>query len=159
MELQKEDGSNFIGPTSRRALEEAELLGLRVVFPEPDELQIDVDNEQATLTFQAQLEILERYVGVVEVKTRPSKSGEPGKYHITVKTKVNVLPMERILLQACMGSDLKREFLSYVQLVNGDPNPVLFLEHKETLALPSAEPKGLLIAPEDDIACDAITYL
>jgi hypothetical protein len=41
-----------------------------------------------------------------------------------------------------MGSDRVREFLGLIQLNNGDPHPVLFLEAKEVKEQPSRIVEG-----------------
>lgn len=120
--------SNFIAPTSQRALDEAKQKGLEVVFPGENELQIDIDDEAALKTYTAHEDIIENHWGIKRATKEASKSGKPGKYHITVTLKKRISPLERIALQMALGSDRKREVLSLVQLNNGDPNPTLFLE-------------------------------
>jgi hypothetical protein len=114
-------------PNSQRAINEAKEKGLLVVFPAENELQIDIDNEHSYQMYVKQMDIVTKYVGVESFIEHPSKSGLP-KRHITVRLKSPVTMIERIALQACLGSDRVREVLGYVQYKNGDPNPVLFLE-------------------------------
>lgn len=134
-ETSDESGSNFVGPTSERAIKQAEQEGLSVVFPKDNELQIDIDDAASYAVLEALLEIVDRHWGIINVVKKPSKSGKPGKRHITVCLSEPVEPGERITLQACLGSDRKRELLSLVQLLAGDPHPTLFLENKEQLLL------------------------
>lgn len=119
-------------PNSQRALTQALAEGLDVVFPQTDELQIDIDNEHSRRLFENQLMILKRFVGVLGTISTPSKSGKPHKYHITVKLDVKLSVPTRLGLQAMLGSDRVRELLSYVQYINGDQHPTLFLEKKNT---------------------------
>lgn len=59
-----------------------------------------------------------------------SPSGKQDHSHVIVRLRREVTPMERILIQAFLGSDLKREALSWVRLVNDDPNPTIFYTKK-----------------------------
>jgi len=59
---------------------------------------------------------------------------------VVVTLERNVEPMERILIQAFLGSDLKREALSWVRIVNNDPNPTLFFEKKPLQLAGEVEP-------------------
>jgi hypothetical protein len=121
-------GSEFIAPNSERAIHEAKLLGLEVVFPAADELQIDIDNSADYEVFLEHIGILERYYCTAfEPKETLSRSGGDCK-HITVKLHHKISNTERILLQAVLGSDRKREILSLLQEWGGDAHPTLFLE-------------------------------
>lgn len=121
-------GSEFIAPNSARAIDEAARLGLDVVFPAADELQIDIDNEVDYDVFRRHIGILEQhYCTELEPKETSSRSGGECK-HITVKLPHKVSNTERILLQAVLGSDRTREVLSLLQEWNGDAHPTLFLE-------------------------------
>lgn len=117
-------------PNSQRAINEAEKNNLDVVFPKDNELQIDIDNEHAFVIFEKMVEILDRHYGVYRIQTKPSRSGLP-KRHVTVTLRDKISNMERIALQACVGSDRVREILSVVQEKNGDPHATLFLEAKQ----------------------------
>jgi hypothetical protein len=131
--MSKTGGSEFIAPNSERAIHEASLLGLDVVFPAADELQIDIDNSADYEVFLEHVSILERHYGTqLEHKETHSRSGGECK-HITVKLYHNISNTERILLQAVLGSDRKREILSLLQEWNGDAHPTLFLEKAQPL--------------------------
>jgi hypothetical protein len=115
-------------PNSQRAIDQALVEGLEVVFPEPNQLQIDIDNEHSHLLLQNQLLIVEKFVGHSNCEAKPSKSGNPHKWHVTLTFDRTFTPLERIGLQAMLGSDRVRELLSFVQMENEDPHPTLFLE-------------------------------
>jgi len=121
-------------PNSQRAYTEAAAKGLEVVLPASNELQIDIDNEHSYLLFQKQIQIVQAFIGVVDIREAPSKSGQKWKMHITVELDVDVTTLERLALQAMLGSDRVRELLGYVQFKNDDPYPTLFIE-KPTLLL------------------------
>ncbi len=130
-------------PNSQRAIEEALINNLLVVYPAEDELQIDIDNEHSYLVYVKQMDIMKKYLGAIETKVEASRSGLP-KRHITVKLNHSVTMLERIALQACLGSDRVRELLSLVQYQNGDPHPVLFLEKGQDALPASPMPVALL---------------
>lgn len=126
-------------PNSKRAYGQAAMEGLDVVLPENNQLQIDIDNEHSYMLFQKQMQIVHTYIPVVDIKETESKSGKPWKLHITVTLEDDVTTIERLALQAMLGSDRVRELLGYIQYKNNDPNPVLFLEKKQTKTLTSPE--------------------
>jgi len=120
-------------PNSQRAINVALSEGLTVRLPEANELLIDIDNEHSFMLFMKQIEIVKKHIGT---KTRfndgsyvvtESRHGLPGR-HIVVTLDHDIDETERILLQACLGSDRLRELLGYVQMKNGDAHPTLFLE-------------------------------
>ena len=123
-------------PNSQRAIDLALAEGLTVVFPAANELLIDIDNEHSFQMFMKQMDILKKYVGATGDTITPSRHGLPGR-HIVVRLDHDITETERILLQACLGSDRVRELLGYVQMKNGDAHPSLFLEAapKPTLLL------------------------
>lgn len=120
-------------PNSESAYSKATLMGLVVVTPEPNQLQIDIDSDVAYAVYKQNLETLKQFFPVASIEEHPSKSGGE-KRHVTITLIKPVMSnMERILLQACLGSDGIRELLSYVQVF--DPHPILFLENPVTVAM------------------------
>jgi hypothetical protein len=136
-------------PNSQRAINVALSEGLTVRLPEANELLIDIDNEHSFMLFMKQIEIVKKYIG-----TKPrfndgsyvvteSRHGLPGR-HIVVTLDHDITETERLLLQACLGSDRVRELLGYVQMKNGDAHPTLFLE-----ANPVGKLQKLLAVPKE----------
>lgn len=140
--------SEFIAPNSQRAIEQAKQEKLEVVFPKKNQLQLDIDNDAAYAVYEAHYDIVDGYWGISYTDEQPSRSGKPGKKHITVTLSREVTNKERIALQAFLGSDLKREVLSFVQEEEGDPHPTLFLEKPA---------QKLLEAPKDDEIGELVT--
>jgi hypothetical protein len=137
-------------PNSQNAINRAKLQELDVVFPAPNQLFIDLDNEHSYQMFLRLLQIFVRFVDEdAEWVVFPSKSGLP-KRHVHVNLSFNVRDEEqRVMFQAMLGSDRVRELLGYVQAVNGDPHPTLFLEKRY---------KGLLGTGEElQMQCDILT--
>jgi hypothetical protein len=116
-------------PNSQKALDQAEHEGLTVVYPKDNEIMIDIDNPHSLQLFYKQMDIVKKYIGVIGEEQHLSKSGGE-KWHITVTLTTTVTPLERLALQAMLGSDRVRELLGYVEYKNNDPTPTLFLERK-----------------------------
>ena len=134
------------------AYAQAQLDDLIVVLPSPSQLFVDIDNDDAEHLFHKNLTKVSEYVGVYGWVITQSRSGEPERKHITVDLSRDVTPMERILLQAVLGSDLRRELLSYCRITINDPRPTLFLEKKVAGFLPiRTEP--LLLKEADSTPC------
>ncbi len=117
-------------PTTKTAVNRAKKEGLKVVYPGPKELQIDIDSERNLAIFFDHLSILRKYLGIEKVAMTPSLSGEASHYHIIMSCARYINISERICLQALLGSDLKREVLGFIMMKNGESKPTLFLEKK-----------------------------
>jgi hypothetical protein len=146
-------------PNSDRARERAVVEGLDVVYPEPNQLFIDIDNEHSYRLFENQLAIVNKFIGYAERKETPSKNNtpeQPFKLHITLTfDDVEFTALERLALQAMLGSDRVRELLGYIEMKNDDSTPTLFLEKNKL--------KGLLnsstaIEPTDILKDEEIPY-
>ena len=116
-------------PNSARAIREAAEDDLDIVYPEDNQLQIDIDSDHALSIFFEMKQLLEKYYGVKDCKMAYSRSGAP-KRHITVTLDRAMSNYERIALQVACGSDRVREMLGLIQEKMGDPHPTLFLEKK-----------------------------
>ncbi len=98
--------------------------GLSVRIPAIDELYLDIDTRGDYDHFIKTIALLP---GVKGWTKAPSKSGYP-KMHIIVTMELWVTNEERILLQACLGSDRKHELLSFLAMKQGNPHPSVFFE-------------------------------
>ena len=96
----------------------------KIRIPKADELFIDIDNEQGYRVFTHLVALLPT---VDSWEGKPSKSGLPHR-HIVVKLKTQVSNLERIALQAILGSDRKHELLSYLANAAGNPFPSVLFE-------------------------------
>lgn len=106
----------------------AEKQGLVVVYPESNELQIDIDSDEAFVAFLEQFERLKRIEPEIFCRIAFSKSGPPNR-HITVMLARPIASHEeRILLQALLCSDPVRELLSLIRLRRGAERPTRFFE-------------------------------
>jgi len=126
---------------SETAFKKAKVEGWDVVLPSKTELFIDIDDEQGAAKFDELFPIfLEFRPNAVVVRRTPSPSGKPGRYHIVVDTNSNskLTDLERITLQAALGSDRKRELLGWQRVELGDKNPTLFFE-KPAVVVPTID--------------------
>jgi len=116
---------------------------LKIVHPQHNELQIDIDNEDQYNSFRhvwpmfkaIAYNVLDRQT--VRYKMKPSKSND-GKgenkyrYHITVPLAGDIYDdMERIALQAILQSDPIRELLNFSRHKNNNKPNILFLEKED----------------------------
>jgi hypothetical protein len=113
------------------ANEAAKAKGLVVVWPEPDQLFVDIDSHAALVLFEAHILTLKSVVPCTWMVMR-SPSEKPGHWHATVRLSRPVEDVfERILLQALLGSDLLHEILSWKQATAGNATPTCFFEKPE----------------------------
>jgi hypothetical protein len=122
----------------QEAFDKAKALGFEVVVPKPNQLQLDIDNVESENFFYKQFDILNKYLPVFKTESAPSKSGGEKK-HITVTLFRDVTPLERVGLQAMLGSDRKRELLSFIRVLNQDEDPTVFFELPKTPPGPGPE--------------------
>src|SRR5882672_5517308 len=95
-------------PNSQRAIDEAKNLNLAVVFPKDNQLQLDIDNYGSMEQYYKLRDVVQHHWGILEEEIHPSKSGLP-KRHVTITMKSDMDIKDRILIQACLGSDRTRE--------------------------------------------------
>lgn len=116
--------------TDEYAQKKAAGLGCTVEYADEGTLQLDIDNEVDFTAFVEQLALLrDLKIGFDYIRwtCRPSRSGN---HHVTVRL-TDPLPMTiRILLQACLGSDRKRELLAYAGMLKGQEHPILLFRPK-----------------------------
>ena len=117
------------GLDSQAAIEDAEKMGLEVVFPDDCTLQLDIDSGTQHDAYLKRLSFFKRFFPIESTEIKPSKQGLPHQ-HIYIKLKHPVTDMERIFLQLDLGSDFRREIYSFLRIQIGDKHPTLFLEKK-----------------------------
>ena len=105
--------------------------GFKVVIPEDDEIQIDIDCDAQYELFQRMyVRLRKEYEDVELISATISKGGLPGR-HIVIRLPFDLeSPAERIAFQAALGSDPMRELLSLFRARNGDSHPTLLVEKK-----------------------------
>jgi hypothetical protein len=114
--------------TERRARQRGQV----IEYSTPRTLQIDIDGREAYDRFEAMLELWESCPTLPRpgnITERESRT--PGNMHITVEMDGDLPVQTRILFQALLGSDLKRELLSLASHMNGHENPIVFYRNPE----------------------------
>ncbi len=142
---------NAVDHSSQFSLDFARKEGLRIVLPTANELLIDIDSDADYSRFTqayARLCDLDLFEPTGFVTT-PSRNGGEGR-HISIHLRKRVTPLERIALQAILGSDWKRELYSLARLQDGDAIPTLFFELADGQR-PAAENAGLPIDSLDEV--------
>lgn len=112
--------------------EGAAIRGQQVIHPAPNELFLDIDSYEALSFMNEQLlgTLGDDTTLNLEVVSRmPSRSGE-GHWHVVLRSRTRTFtPAERIALQACLGSDLKRELYSLVRHLKGEEGTTFYENH------------------------------
>ncbi|MGH7239031.1 MAG: hypothetical protein ACREHG_03085, partial [Candidatus Saccharimonadales bacterium] len=109
-------------------IEHAESMGLIVVFPQDNEIQIDLDNKAAVKEFRRRLGFFKAIHGKLINRVYYTHSRSGGT-HVTIQlTRPVESKVERIMFQALLGSDAKREMLSLMDLFQAQREPTLFYE-------------------------------
>ena len=109
----------------------AKAKGLVIVAPTERELFIDIDDGQSMGVFVALIVVLNSFRPCTW-KRAPSPSGMPDRCHVTVTLESPVTNLERLALQAMLGSDRMHEMLSMRSHFRGDPMPTVFFEKPES---------------------------
>jgi hypothetical protein len=108
-----------------QAAAKAAAVNCSIELPARDELQIDLDDAFTGMSaFETQYKLL------VDLKLIPEagfmvRYSRNGNKHVTIRLGEDITPERRIVLQALLGSDLKREALSLKRVDMGEPHPTL----------------------------------
>jgi anaerobic glycerol-3-phosphate dehydrogenase len=99
-------------------------------LPDEAELFIDIDDVDSLHRCEKYLAVLsDNDFEIIDVNKKRSRNGN---WHVRVQLAEPVNDIERILLQACLGSDPKRELLSFLRLkFRLDRPPTVFFEKPE----------------------------
>jgi hypothetical protein len=108
-------------------LETAAAAGLKAVVAEPNQLLIDIDTKESEYKFNSIISLVASFFPLEVISDLPSRSGGDHR-HITLTLGHSISDVERVLLQAILGSDPKRELLSYVRLLRGIEPATMFFE-------------------------------
>lgn len=133
------------------AFERAAEAGLDVVVPDEYTLTVDYDAPVIDTAFFETLEILQKFYPVEIEKTLRSKSGN---YHIYLRSTEPLTDLEKVALQAILGSDPKRELFSFVRVKEGGLGYPSILFEKKVTDAPAQEyvPLPSLFGEENDEA-------
>jgi hypothetical protein len=108
----------------------------RFVPSDSKTLQLDIDSEQDLVHFHKSLVwfscICEEH-GIIIRAMSEKRSRKRGHWHVTIKLGSRLRIMERIGLQAILGSDRTRELCNWERFRCKSSHPILFIErfHRE----------------------------
>lgn len=117
------------GQTPDEMQRRADDRNLDIKYPAPNELFVDIDSARDWERFKTALEMFSRMEKVRFWQDTPSASRGQHR-HVVVTLGRDVSQFERIAFQAMLGSDLKRELLSFESLRAGQRHPTVFFEPK-----------------------------
>ncbi len=103
-------------------------------------LQLDIDSGEAAERCKKGLVLLKSLDAALPEdakildlgKTPVTRTSKNGNVHVTIKLRRPLDPVERIALQACLGSDPDRELLSLFGAWNGKQQPIVLFRPKES---------------------------
>jgi hypothetical protein len=105
--------------------------GWRIVEPKPNELQIDLDGARALRQYGMQFSILRRAGLAKGWMEHIKESKKRGHVHVIIRMPKRINNRERVLLQAVLGSDIKREAFNYVRVVKRNKYPIVLFEKEK----------------------------
>lgn len=109
---------------------QARAAGFEVVFGDDMHLLLDIDAPEPSMQFMAMLPMIyDRFGAAVESQWK-SKSGNT---HIVMVLSEPLPILERIALQAMMGSDSKKEMMSMCSAKIGVDNPILLFKPQQAI--------------------------
>lgn len=92
--------------------------GFEIVWPRPGQVLLDLDDDESLIHYEKILPMARDIFGAVERDRWPSKSGQA--WHVIVEVDHDLTAIERVALQAAMGSDRKRELMATARSMRGD---------------------------------------
>lgn len=111
---------------NQEQIEQARAAGLDVIEPGPDEIFVDLDSQQDQYVMEALLPLFSQNGLAIEVvKVSRSRNGNK---HAYLKAGRSLTDLERVALQAILGSDRKREAMGFLRILNGIAPVTLFFE-------------------------------
>jgi len=114
--------------TSEEVAKHAESCGFEVIHGDATTLLLDLDSGEDFHRFELNRDAVDKLVGIEDYTVWNSQSG---KHHVKLKLKKPLEIKERMILQACLGSDLKRELATYARLLEGETEPIMLFRPRK----------------------------
>lgn len=114
--------------TNERAEEQAEEKDCTVEYSHGKLLQLDIDSDEDFAFFQEQWKRLFHFAKHLLEDTYSVRASSSGNRHVLIRLRKPLGVSERIMLQACLGSDRVREVLSYARFLCGEDNAILLFK-------------------------------
>lgn len=125
-----ESGSGLNAEDFNAALVDAQLRGFIVHQGNSNTLLLDIDSPSAQEQFDRVFPAFERNVTYQKVERWNSKSGN-SHYKITLEEDFTAL--ERVAMQAALGSDGVKELLAIFRIQNGIEEPSILFQPKDSV--------------------------
>lgn len=121
--------SNFTKfKTSDDAAKHAEASGFEVYRGNPNILLLDLDSGEAFHQYELNRDLVDKMIGIEDCTVWNSQNN---KHHVMLKLK-NPLSIElRLFFQVCLGSDVKRELLTYQRILEGETEPSMLFRPRK----------------------------
>jgi hypothetical protein len=114
--------------TSKDAAKHAESCGFEVYRGDPTTLLLDIDSGPAFRQFELNRDLVDQLFGIEDYTVWNSQNS---KHHVKLKMK-KPLPIEmRLFIQTCLGSDVKKELLTYKRILEGETEPVMLFRPRK----------------------------
>jgi len=121
LEVEELCSENYDLRSEKDHIKQAQDMGREIISNDDQTLTFDLDSEEALSTFKGRVGILGRKGFSPSWVISKSKSGN---YHAVVKLNNSIVKIDesiRLVIQACLGSDWKREFLGVLRILNRQP--------------------------------------
>lgn len=115
----------YLEQTQQEAIDKAKADGMTVYVPDNHTITLDLDNPESERIHDEMKSLVEK---LFHIQFKDSWTSKSGHKHVLYTTDITLTNETRIAIQACLGSDLKREILCLNRSVNHQtPNPsILF---------------------------------
>jgi hypothetical protein len=114
--------------TSEDAAKHAESCGFEVYRGDEKTLLLDIDTGPAFRQFEINRDLVDKLVGIEDYNVWNSQSGT---HHVLLKLKKPLSIELRLFIQACLGSDVQRELLTYKRILAGEKEPVMLFRPRK----------------------------
>jgi len=114
--------------TSSDAAKHAESCGFEVIHGDEKTLLLDIDSGPAFRQFELNRDLVDQLVGIIDYTVWNSQNS---KHHVKLKLKTPLSIECRLFLQACLGSDARRELLTYKRILEGEAEPSMLFRPRK----------------------------
>jgi hypothetical protein len=112
-------------------LKKARRLGWKVIEPKANELQLDLDGALAVRKYGAQYAILRKAGLTRKWKEKILPSKRKNHVHVVISLPAKIKNIERVALQAVLGSDIKREAFNFTRVKKRNKYPIVLFKREE----------------------------
>src|SRR3990167_3765343 len=114
--------------TSDDAAKHAESCVFEVVRGNEKTLLLDLNSGPAFRQFEINRDLVDQLIGIEDYTVWNSQNS---KHHVLLKLKTPLSIEMRLFLQTCLGSDVKRELLTYKRILEGETEPSMLFRPRK----------------------------